>query len=1357
MVSALTSLLGPQEDPWNASREDPKRQAIASLRGYAYQLHRSLAAWIALPDDATLHLEIAEDYATIARDPATLDAVLEATQVKATRESGSVTLNSPDVIAAVRNFWALRAANPGRAVRFVFLTTSPIGRERTDSLADGGSGLDVWSRAARGAPVDGLRAALVRRFEPAEVGENDSPPDDAGLAEFLAVSDDEALRRELLRPIQWACGQREITGVAADNQAALVVLGQTLGGTPDLSARAADLLLVRVLSTILDSPDRRLRRGDLLEALHAAITVRVPAQRALNMPSAYARGLDLEATGAWRLVPPPAQRTSPRTGAVADLRAAMAVTGSLWVHGATGLGKSLLAELAANAIGGNWRLLDLRDATGGTARERLFAARSAVLADPTLAGVIIDDVAPSLERDIEHALGELSRSLERRGLPLIATSNHPPGRRLERAFGIDEHGTYSAPPFDRDDAAALVEAYGGDPARWAVFALFAGASHPQLVDVVIAGLERRGWPETAMHEWMSAGMRNEDVEAEREAVRRRLLGELAPDALAILARTARIYGTFDRELVLAVGAVAPTVAGSGLSLDQLSGHWIERLTATRMRTSPLVSGLDRETLDPAQLAIIDLTIVSHVLTRKQVDADMLDAAFFHAWEAESESWINWMAQYVIQADDKERPMLASALPLMREAEGRPNFLADRPHALLFLQLARHLLRTAIGDDAEVARSAACLAAHLDEFVEGEAELRRSTIAVVLMKLLFDVYGHGRLPDWFALLRRFAAIMRDDPDFSDLVTRAGADAGAEPIGFLFVAHAVRLAGVSELESIFDELAGLPIEERTVWLAAMHEPSPALSMIIDNAWLKEAQRSTIDGTMQAAAFARMGALALGWGEPRLAARCWRAQAVMLDEYAKDRDAAYAALDAAEKRLPGSFDVARERAKIAWRGNDYDAALGQLLALEPRMDETEPFDAAFALREAATSASELRRWSEAARLYLRARDFAVGDDGDVLAPLAVGLTADAAVALFRSGGREEGVRAMATVLDALASVDPESRLTARSVHLVVRHLILWMRSEDVPVEIDGAAVHFPIGGASNPDPKKGMATLPVTPLAPVWQTLAATALDVGLDASEVLAWPGLIRARTDPLIDALFRSDLLRHAIEQGDLPLFRRALIPALEAYQMFARMQATGETLDPLRTNTGAIDPLPPDAFAGGAPRNAARESAIAFALVDCARDPPVPSRITALHGLLAAITHVDVLPEWSQALTLDATDTSSIVASNLVALSGGASLPPQQTFMAHLRMLEWVRRSNYVAEVSGALDQLVRRAWTRIALDQRALLLMPALTVPAIEGALASDLSGLAFVADLLLAAEPAVSANLASDFRELLREIRHG
>lgn len=74
MTDAITAMLGTEGERWNVSWNNPKRQTIASLRMYAYQLQQSLAARIALPDDATLRLKIAEDYATIARDPTMLKA-----------------------------------------------------------------------------------------------------------------------------------------------------------------------------------------------------------------------------------------------------------------------------------------------------------------------------------------------------------------------------------------------------------------------------------------------------------------------------------------------------------------------------------------------------------------------------------------------------------------------------------------------------------------------------------------------------------------------------------------------------------------------------------------------------------------------------------------------------------------------------------------------------------------------------------------------------------------------------------------------------------------------------------------------------------------------------------------------------------------------------------------------------------------------------------------------------------------------------------------------------------------------------------------------------------------------------------
>jgi hypothetical protein len=52
---------------------------------------------------------------------------------------------------------------------------------------------------------------------------------------------------------------------------------------------------------------------------------------------------------------------------------------------------------------------------------------------------------------------------------------------------------------------------------------------------------------------------------------------------------------------------------------------------------------------------------------------------------------------------------------------------------------------------------------------------------------------------------------------------------------------------------------------------------------------------------------------------------------------------------------------------------------------------------------------------------------------------------------------------------------------------------------------------------------------------------------------------------------------------------------------------------------------------------------------------------------------------------------------------------------------------------------------------------MPALNDPAIEAALSSGGNDGVFVARVLLAAEPAVSLNLADDMRALLISVREG
>src|SRR6476469_6060259 len=100
----------------DAPQGDVARQAVAALRGYAFQLYGSVLAWLELKEDEELFLEVAEDYAIVAQN------ALEAVQAKETHGSGSVTLNTTGVKEAINSFVDLSKRNPARTVSLRYFT-----------------------------------------------------------------------------------------------------------------------------------------------------------------------------------------------------------------------------------------------------------------------------------------------------------------------------------------------------------------------------------------------------------------------------------------------------------------------------------------------------------------------------------------------------------------------------------------------------------------------------------------------------------------------------------------------------------------------------------------------------------------------------------------------------------------------------------------------------------------------------------------------------------------------------------------------------------------------------------------------------------------------------------------------------------------------------------------------------------------------------------------------------------------------------------------------------------------------------------------------------------------------------------
>ena len=365
---------------------DHATQAVASLRGYAYQLYVSALAWIDLRPDQLLYLEVAKDYAVAAAD------ALRTVEVKDT-PTATVTVNSQDVLDTIDHFVDLIDRNPGKPVSLRFLCTAPISIERKKiDRAGGVPTLEYWRRAASGADAAPLRKVLKRIKLSRRV------------LDFIESHDDDALRRDLLQCIHWDCGQPDLDVVGQELGGALIRYGAgTLGATAAEKDRLQSAALIHVLKTIVQpDPAKRclsaadlqlvleqatavvLRRPDFESLIRAAIPGAVPQTAAVALETAPPV-FELE-----RDIPMPSVLAD-RAEYTAKLLARVCGKGAVVITGSTGSGKTMLARQVARLHGGRWHLLDLRDVTGTGAVQRFGYALSS-LGSANTDGVIIDDL-----------------------------------------------------------------------------------------------------------------------------------------------------------------------------------------------------------------------------------------------------------------------------------------------------------------------------------------------------------------------------------------------------------------------------------------------------------------------------------------------------------------------------------------------------------------------------------------------------------------------------------------------------------------------------------------------------------------------------------------------------------------------------------------------------------------------------------------------------------------------------------------------------------------------------------------------------------------------------------------------------
>lgn len=1298
------------------------RQAVASLGGHLFQATRAAIEWVQLPDGAMLLIEVAEDYAVLARD------ALAMTQTK--QEYGaSVTLRSDGVRKSLAGLVAFQVANPSIRVSLAYLTTATVGIEANSTLPGGIGGIAYWQEVSRGADVAPLRQLLL-----------DTQRDDLVLKRVREV-DDETLRTSIVQSVTWLTGSPGLEDATHVLEARLRTLGVQRTGYAADGEAALPLLIHRILTTAV-ADDRRLTRDDFEREWARATTVpaSVTMMRSFAIGGGAAGGLALSPDP-----PPPAlsARTAQRRILVDDLRHELRAADVLWLRGSSGLGKSQLSRLIEARDNGRWTFVSLGDCDAANQVARMRDAIGGIARDD-FAGLILDDLpvpAPEgLRRWIAAASLEVSANPDAR---IIVTSEREPLPQIGQAFGTLRMRVRDAPYLERDDVADIVRAAGGDPETWAALIhLTCGGGHPLLVDARVAGLASKGWPTGERLAGLGLGSGASEVVDVRREVSLRLLDELSADAHLLLLRLSGLIGSFDRRLVDAVAAIAPRIPRAGALLEYLVGPWIEQQRADRYRLSPLLHTA-AASLSEEERAAVHEAAISDLISRNPFPGDLLSSLILYVMIARHMGGFMFIAKAVIGTP--QRAELAHAMfPLTYMKSGEGGLLVpEHPGVSAMVRTAQVMAAVNSDPPSMVGQVVAEALAEAERLPD---KLRGANSFTTLMAVLGNERADLSPRIWMSMLVRFREL-RIGGDIPDEMAGPLSDVdlgGTTPEQMFFAVRSGKVDTVADLEELFAELERVD----PVWRGDLLRASSILfgnpPLFVQSAWSRETTPMTLDAARAEQVYERLAEQAAGWGEIEVAVECVRSRAVMLDEYLNRHDDALVVLAEAEERFGGSEPLVRSRATVLATMGRHEEELALLSSLGPDYSEGEPLERLMMLRTSAISAGKLKRYEEAARFFRDAYAAATGEPPEVLgASVRPGLLTDAAAMEMRAGRTADALASLVLaceIVDADRSADPSLDFARAAITQVTQ----WAAAEHEgrPFPEDPSATP---GVCSTFRPKFDPEQHPLRKPNQEWYLLARLEAIAGVDAgAERLL---LERERTDGVQLEL----AVGAAATQVQAYVARMDAAALLALLQRYAWLSGRFMAADGNSAVADAAEQISPDEWseAEAAVARAAVSGLLGMLLLEGDADGAAAANDRA--GGMS-----DVLSFRMGAGGDVVRGGDDIFAEGLSALQlllGGGFLNAERLFRVSVHLFIWAK---YVGadELSARVHAVLGRRWLVLCSEHRAILSSPRLSVPEIEAAAALE-PGIGALARLVEAGRLASSLGLPSEIVGMLKATR--
>jgi len=1315
---------------------DAKRDATDSIRGYVYQAYQSVLAWMLLTGEEILVLEGAEDF--------DVHSGCEVTTTQVKDVASHVTLRSKAVVQALNNFWSCRKDNPDFNIQFRFLTTAQPGTEKGSSFGDHERGLEYWRQAeSEHVDVVPLRTFLLGLKL------------DSDLNSFIETATDNALREELIRRIKWDLGHQPIEGLQYVIEDRLKLHGNERRVNAHYSCQALPFLLKKVADLMGTKGTKELRYGDFLSCFEDATMLSIPRGtleeiRSHNDAELFAGngGLDTlsRLASAPTVIEPPlpiVDRGISRTAVVASTSRLLREQHVLFISGSSGLGKTNLASLTAQQIGGVWGWVGFRGREHEETRDMLRRADIESSARGDRPCLVLDDLDVNQLSFFERDFVSLVFSVLNRDGKVIVTGQTPPPLQLLPKIWKSDNCHFTAPYFDRLEISELLRSHGLTDAEavkersqsiW-----LATQGHPQLVHAQVRRMCANGWPAITVADLIGP----EDVERIRSEARIRLLNEIPTDRVRVLAyRLSLTNGTFSRATAIAIAETPPPTTLPGEAFDALVGPWIEREGVDRFRVSPLLKGSAQKMLPTGEVEAVHGQIALASVNRDSMDQYQVSTAFYHAYMGKRLDVLTSLARHMLTTTGDNLSLLSDAMRWLTTSTliGREDTYADNPTLDYLIRLVQYRLISGSARPNNAIPVISRIEATLEAIEDLEVKRHSEAMAYVLVLNVLNV----NIPPQtlIRLLSRVIDLSDEGVVFQGLdesvrqpLTNVPSIGDNSPAQVFFSYLAARIDGIGQLHELNVSLAELTEAKRQHLLRACDSKVEFASTLINRAWWTDVDKGALQVEHAIEVLELTLANSRAWQVPELTKASLVAIAVLHDEYAESAQRALDVLDEADKEFPDDAALVNQRAKILFRANRNAEAL-PLAVQVLEASSLSGVEFVFCCRAAGVAAAKEGDWQEAARLFSLGANRA--KQSSVQKVMSVGLMADAAFALWKHQQFKSALNTFADVLDALADIPAETDIRAHHLHATLRHTIMWVHLDAQGESIEDI-YEPPPGVCSIQEPHKDIENHYITDLAGVWALLTMTEQMLGIDAGLSDREAATDTGSTPLVVEGYRRTQKFKSVFEDPNV----NELVPELNRlYQAMHHSKGLGEDVAP-QWAAGPFPELPADYWLLPQNIQTVIHYLLVASLVSIANDPEQELPLEKWRADLIAVSglspEVDQLLQTLAGAAPDPT-LEQQAAATLLELRRD-NIEPLSLWRASFRLINaFINDPQFV---EAPLEALLIPKWNHVAKHQKFRFSIPSQVCPLIESLCCNNVQGMAKVATILDATRLSLNVRL--------------